>query len=205
MGVIVDGIIGPVLESLGIIEINESGEWLKRERKPRTKKERHWFEWFSGLVRRIKKFWEDKFLTRSEKRYKEKTETIQPQEIQPHSKRNRYRLKSLKEITKFEGRVLISSGNYKVWYGDFMPEDDEIQEGVVYIVKGRGSLVSNAPVLHGIRYDGYYVWDKEKDTEQDKTQEEHDALREEAKRRWDAFGINVIDPGNTFTITPNLE
>ena len=170
MGVIVDGIIGPILESLGIVQIGEDGEWIKKEREPHTKKESHWLEdiraWFSGIVCRVRKFWEDKFLTRAEKRHKEKIEMQQPQES--GQKATAYSLKCLKKITKFEAQALVSSGNYKVWYSSSFPSNDEITEGVVYVVAGAGEEVSHVPYLHGIRYDAYYIWDKEKYNEEHK-------------------------------------
>ena len=174
MGVIVDGIIGPILESLGIVQIGEDGEWIKQEREPRVKKESHWLEdmraWFSGIVYRIKKFWEDKFLTRAEKQHKEKIETPQHKEKietpQPQESREKtdtyYPQKYLKKITKFEGKSLLSSFGYKVWYGSSLPSNDEITEGVVYVVAGGGDPVSHASYLSGIRYDAYYIWDKER-------------------------------------------
>lgn len=243
MGVIVDGIIGPILESLGIVQIGEDGEWVKKEREPRAKKESHWLEdiraWFSGIVCRIKKFWKDKFLTRAEKSYKKKIETPQPQESE--QKAPAYSLKYLKKITKFEGQAFVSSGNYKVWYGSSFPSNDELKEGVVYVVAGAGQEVSRVPYLSGIRYDAYYILDKDKYDEERKKEldekldnvhenivynatynavrealdenkndvldlmdEEHMALRGEADKRWNTFGINVVDPKRTFTITPDL-
>ena len=241
MGVIVDGIIGPILESLGIVQIGEDGEWVKQERKPRTKKESHWLKdigaWFSGIIRRVRKFWEEKFLTRAERGNKKKTTVTPPaQEAPPKLNVDTYRWRYLKEIPKFEGKALISSGNYKVWYGNNLPDSDEIMTGVVYIVRGSGRQVSSIPYLNGIRYDAYYILDKEKYDEERKKEidekinklqqdqikkatintikecleksdhlmnEEHMKLREEARDRWSTFGINVIDPKRTFTITPD--
>ena len=234
MGVIVDGIIGPILESLGIVQIGEDGEWVKKEREPRAKKESHWLEdiraWFSGIVCRIKKFWKDKFLTRAERHHKEKIEMPQPKE--PGQKAPAYSLKYLKKITKFEGQAFVSSS---------FPSNDELKEGVVYVVAGAGQEVSRVPYLSGIRYDAYYILDKDKYDEERKKEideklndvhenivynathnavrealdenkndvldlmdEEHMALREEADKRWNTFGINVVDPERTFTITPDL-
>jgi hypothetical protein len=171
MGVIVDGIIGPILEGLGIIQIGEDGEWVKKEREPRAKKESHWLEdiraWFSGIIYRIKKFWEDKFLTRAEKRHKEKIEMPQPQESKEKTD-TYYPRKYLKKITKFEGKSLVSSCDYKVWYGSSLPSNDEIKEGVVYVIAGAGQEVSSVSYLSGIRYDAYYIWDKEKYDEERK-------------------------------------
>lgn len=216
MGIIVDGIIGPILDSLGIVQIGEDGEWVKKEREPRAKKESHWLEdiraWFSGIVYRIKKFWEDKFLTRAERRHKEKIETSQPQESREKTD-TYYPQKYLKKITKFEGKSLIFSSDYKVWYGSSLPSNDEIKEGVVYVVAGGGDPISRTSCLSGIRYDAYYIWDKERyDKERTRgliddvleMDEEHMALREEADKRWSTFGINVVDPKRTFTITPDL-
>ena len=220
MGVIVDGIIGPILEGLGIVQIGEDGEWAKKEREPRAKKENHFFQdiraWFSGIVYRVREFLENKFLTRAEKSYKKKTTVAPPdQKAPPKLNVDTYRWRYLKEIPKFEGQALISSGGYKVWYGDNLPDNDEIMTGVVYIVRGRGRQVSSIPYLNGIRYDAYYIWDKEGyDKENypegaldknDPMDEEHIALREEADRRWDTCWINVTDPKRIFTITPDLK
>lgn len=160
MGLIVDGLIGPILESLGIIEIGEDGEWKKREREARARKESHWFDgikaWLSALFRCIKGLW-----TRKERK-KRTTDIMSPSEAPNKPRTDRYIKKTLKKISKYEGKVLLSTGEYKVWYGDSMPKESEIEENAVYIVKGKGDQISHVPVLSGIRYDGYYIWDKEK-------------------------------------------
>jgi hypothetical protein len=118
MGLIVDGLIGPILESLGIIEIGEDGEWKKRERESRARKESHWFDgikaWLSALFRRIKGLW-------TRKKCKDRTTTPPPEASnKPRSDRNHK--KTLKKISKYEGKALLSTGEYKVWYGDSMPQ-----------------------------------------------------------------------------------
>jgi hypothetical protein len=91
------------------------------------------------------------------------------------------------------------------------PKDNEIEENVVYIVKGKGDQISHVPVLSGIRYDGYYIWDKEKyieelqeEIDKELTKIEHEQLRKEAQNRWKRSGIVVTDPERVFTITPDL-
>lgn len=183
MGVIVDGIIGPILEGLGIVQIGEDGEWVKQEQKSHVKEESHFFQdiraWFSSIIRRIREFWKNKFLTRAEKSYKKKTTVVPPDQIAPPNLNvDTYRWRYLKEIPKFEGKALISSGGYKVWYGNNLPDSDEIMTGVVYIVRGRGCQVSSSPYLSGIRYDAYYIWDK------DKYDEERKKEWMSARKRW---------------------
>ena len=44
MGLLIDGIIGPILETFGVIEIDSEGEWTRTEKKPKgnyQKKERN--------------------------------------------------------------------------------------------------------------------------------------------------------------------
>lgn len=173
MGLLIDKIIGPVLESLGIVEIGKDGEWKETERKSHDKEESHFFQdiraWFFGIIRRIREFWKNKFLTRAEKSYKGKTTFAPPDQIAPPELNvDTYRWRYLKEIPKFEGKALISSGGYKVWYGNNLPDSDEIMTGVVYIVRGSGRQVSSIPYLNGIRYDAYYIWDKDKYDEERK-------------------------------------
>ena len=190
MGILIDGIIGPILESLDIIEIGKDGEWKKREhetKRPSTQekkpeKKTHWFEtirgWFNGLIQRIKKL-----LTRADSRNKELVASI-PEPKSPIAyeplRIDRISKKTLKKISKWEGKSLISKG-YQIWYGKGRPDDCEIKEEVVYVVEGGGEPVSNAAVLGGIRYDAYYIWDKEKDTEKalNETRTRLDRIRKE--------------------------
>ena len=66
MGLLIDGIIGPVLETFGVIDVGENGEWTRKDhdttRKEYQKKEREdkeslwerFVKWLHGIVSRIK-------------------------------------------------------------------------------------------------------------------------------------------------------
>jgi hypothetical protein len=66
MGLLIDGIIGPVLETFGVIEVGENGEWTRKEhdttRKEYQKKEREdkeslwerFTKWFNNAITRLK-------------------------------------------------------------------------------------------------------------------------------------------------------
>lgn len=46
--------------------------------------------------------------------------------------------------------------------------------------------------------------DEHKNDVLDLMDEEHMALREEADKRWNTFGIKVVDPKRTYMLTPDL-
>lgn len=180
MGLLVDGIIGPILETFGVITIDENGEWKKPE-KPQgnyNKKEKPQRE---GFIARIKKWLSEDHSIRGKVKellQKQKEEKIENWREETKKKDNAFidaltgeinignkrdKKKELRRISKMEGKLLLGTGAYRVWYGDTFPYDDEIMENVVYIVKGAGdSVFSPYSPLSGIREDGYYVWNETK-------------------------------------------
>ena len=190
-------------------------------------------------------------MTRAEKNYKERVASIPDQKnpVSYEAKRtDRYRKKTLKKITKWEAKALLSDERYGVSYSSRLPDDDVIEEFVVYVVEGGGDPISSAHILDGIRYDAFYVWDKEKDMEDamketetrlDKIHkqqvreaiheavaesfannkelcdatgvdnemlridlEEHNKLREEAKKRWVTMTPAIDLPTGSIIIKP---
>ena len=190
MGLITDGIIGPLLETFGVITIDETGEWKKPE-KPQgnyNKKEKPQRE---GFIARIKKWLSEdhsisgkiKELLQKQKEekiesWREETKKVENWREEVKKKDNAFidaltgeinignkrdKKKELRRISKMEGKLLLGTGTYRVWYGDTFPYDDEIMENVVYIVKGAGDRVfSSYSPLSDIREDGYYVWNETK-------------------------------------------
>ena len=172
---LIDGIIGPLLEAFGVIEIDETGEWKRVQRVvgPREyqKKERperpSLFErikaWFNKLWLEVKErlgWGKSKRVGVNELRrsVNEATKTIL-RENKPRSKVKAQ--EHLRKITKMEGKLLAGNENYRLWVGDHFPYDDEIEEGVVYVIRGQGEPVApNSRYLSGIKQDAYYVWDK---------------------------------------------
>lgn len=160
---LIDGIIGPLLELLGVIEIDETGEW-KRVHKEYQKKER---PERPSLFERIKAWFNKLWLRINEERKK-------PDDLLAHQWKNDEKVKAfnnprskvkaqehLRKITKMEGKLLAGNEQYRLWVGDHFPYDDEIEEGVVYVIRGQGDPVApNSRYLSGIRQDAYYVWDK---------------------------------------------
>ena len=158
MGLLIDGIIGPILETFGVIEIDSEGEWTRTEKKPKgnyQKKERNdkkslWErlkEWFLALLSHLKKDTKptpDQLIKANEEAIKENKKTQGGE---------------LRKVSKFEGKAMASKG-YKVWYSDRFPREDEAEEGVLYVVQGKGDPIAYSGPLAGIRQDGYYVWDR---------------------------------------------
>ena len=125
MGFLIDGIIGPILKTFGVIEIDQDGEWRKTEKKPKG----------NGL--------KDVGVPRQD-------------DVKKPEKHG-----NLRKITKFEGKALMSEG-YRLYYSTRFPKDYELEEGVVYVVEGQGEPIAYSGPLSGIRFDGYYVWDEER-------------------------------------------
>ena len=135
MGFLIDGIIGPILKTFGVIEIDQDGEWRKTEKKPKG-------NGLKSLLDRIRGYL---FSLLDKLKSKKKTEK--------HG--------NLRKITKFEGKALMSEG-YRLYYSTRFPKDYELEEGVVYVVEGQGEPIAYSGPLSGIRFDGYYVWDEER-------------------------------------------
>ena len=184
MGLLIDGIIGPVLETFGVIEVGENGEWTRKEhdttRKEYQKKEREdkeslwerFVKWLRSIVSRFKA--EIKRNRTPEERYRaavrkdpeelKKSISEAVNDIIRDGRRTRDISKEkLRKVSKFEGKLLASNEGYRLWYGDHFPYDDEVEEGVVYVIKGQGDPISYTGPLAGIRQDAYYVWDKTKE------------------------------------------
>lgn len=262
MGLLIDGIIGPVLETFGVIEVGENGEWTRKEhdttRKEYQKKEREdkeslwerFAKWFNNAIARLK----DRFkrvptpkeryhaLVRKKdpeelqrtitevtndlkKSVTEITNTLDKQKKALSTLRNDLRRtrdiskEKLRKISKFEGKVLASNEGYRLWHGDHFPYDDEVEEGVVYVVIGQGDPISYTGPLAGIRQDAYYVWDKTKETpEPIGTTPPKEALidgntgeinlKNSLKSyadatRWHLGGLMAYDPSRSYVIYPN--
>ena len=167
MGLLIDGIIGPILETFGIIEIDSDGGWTRTEKKPkgnyqkneRCDKKSLWErlkEWFLALLSRINK---------KAKPAPDKLQNTVSDTVNSLIKANEEAIKEnkkiqggeLRKVSKFEGKALASEG-YKVWYSDRFPREDEAEEGVLYVVQGKGDPIAYTGPLAGIRQDGYYIW-----------------------------------------------
>ena len=194
MGLLIDGLIGPLLETFGVIEVGENGEWTRKtheapekeyQKKEREDKESLWercMKWLRNTSSQLKNHAKksrtpkERFRAAVKRDPEELKETIsetvkdilkesEPSFTNPIGFRTRKISKAkLREISKFEGKVLASNEGYKIWYGDHFPYDHEVEEGVVYIVKGQGDMIAYTGPLAGIRKDAYYVWDKTKET-----------------------------------------
>lgn len=247
MGLLIDGIIGPVLEAFGVIEVGENGEWARKnhdttrkeyQKKEREDKESLWerfVKWLQGIVSRIKA--EIKRNRTPEERYRAAVRK-DPEELnksisevvndlikeneatftKPISYERRTRNVSkekLRKISKFEGKTLASSDGYRLWYGDHFPYDNEVEEGVVYVVKGQGDPIAYTGPLAGIRQDAYYVWDKTKEifepigttppkeTIIDKDTGEFTIRSRDDDTRWYYTGAAMYDPAKNYVIYPN--
>lgn len=179
---ILDYILGPILSFFGVITIDEEGNWTGKEKDKYEKKERpekktlskRFKEWWEGL-NFVRRFREREFAT-SISDIREKIRNLngkpvkqKPQELQSTISNavkkivsDNYRSqeltkKNLRKISKFEGKSLLSTGKYRIWYGDHFPYDWEAEEGVIYVIRGAGDEVFPRA---NIRYDAYYVWDK---------------------------------------------
>ena len=186
MGLLIDGIIGPVLETFGVIEVGENGEWTRKKRevslreeyqkKERENKESLWerfVKWLHGIVSRFKakikrnRTPEERYRAAVRKNPEELNKSISEavNDIINGGRRTRDISKEkLRKISKFEGKALASNDGYRLWYGDHFPYDSEVEEGVVHVVKGQGDPIAYTGPLAGIRQDAYYVWDKTKET-----------------------------------------
>lgn len=147
MGLLIDGIIGPVLETFGVIEVGENGEWTRKEhdttrreyqKKERENKESLWgrfVKWLQGIVSRFKakikrnRTPEERYRAAvrktPEKTNKSLTEVVNDI-ISSGRKTRDISKEKLRRISKFEGKILSSNEGYKIWYGDHFPYDDEV-------------------------------------------------------------------------------
>ena len=185
MGLLIDGIVGPILETFGIIKIDSNGEWTRTEKKPKgkcQKKERddkkslwkRFREWFLALLSRIKK---------KTKPTQDKLQNTVSDTVNRLIKANEEAIKEnkkmqggeLRKVSKFEGKALASEG-YKVWYSDRFPREDEAEEGVLYVVQGKGDPIAYTGPLAGIRQDGYYIWNNGTWDELESTTPKHKPL-----------------------------
>ncbi len=152
MGFFIDGFVGPLLETLGVIEIGEDGEWARTEKKPKGNS-------LKSLLGRIRGYLFSLLNKLKSKRQiapkKDVGVPIQDDVKKPEKHGN------LRKITKFEGKALMSEG-YRLYYSTRFPKDYELEEGVVYVVEGQGEPIAYSGPLSGIRFDGYYVWDEER-------------------------------------------
>lgn len=183
MGWFIDGVVGPVLETFGVIEIKD-GVWTRKEKAPegeyqkeeRADKKSLWVrisEWFMRLRIRIKLWKTD----RMNRKLKKKCDNLQESitnatkmiidrytgNIQLNTEKKEEpakKEKKLRKISKFEGKALLSTGKYKIWYDRNWPYDEEIMDNVLYIIPGTGKEITDRGYLSGIREDGYYVMDK---------------------------------------------
>ena len=236
MGLLIDGIIGPVLETFGVIEVGENGEWTRKDhdttRKEYQKKEREdkeslwerFVKWLQGIVSRFKA--EIKKNRTPEEPNKSISEVVnnlikenEATFTKPISYERRTRdvsKEKLRKISKFEGKVLAANDGYRLWYGDHFPYDSEVEEGVVYVVKGQGDPIAYTGPLAGIRQDAYYVWDKTKETFEeigttppketiiDKDTGEFTIKSRDGDTRWYYTGVAMHDPAKNYVIYPNM-
>ena len=236
MGLLIDGIIGPVLETFGVIEVGENGEWTRKEhdttRKEYQKKEREdkeslwerFVKWLRGIASRFKakikrnRTPEERYRAAVRKNPEELNKSISEAVndiINGGRKTRDISKEKLRRISKLEGKIMSSNEGYKIWYGDHFPYDDEVEEGVVYVVKGQGDLLFNTGPLAGIRQDAYYVWDKTKETfEPIRTTPPKETLTDKDAReftiksgdddaRWYYTGDILHDPTRNYVIYPN--
>ena len=248
MGLLIDGIIGPVLETFGVIEVDENGEWTRKEhdttRKEYQKKEREdkeslwerFVKWLQGIASRFKA--EIKRNRTPEERYRAAVRK-DPEELnksisevvnnlikeneatftKPISYETRTRNVSkekLRKISRFEGKVLAANDSYRLWYGDHFPYDDEVEEGVVYVVQGQGEPISRTGILAEIKQDAYYVWDKTNETFEkigttppketliDEHTGEITVKRKNDGTRWYYTGAATYNPNKNYVIYPNM-
>lgn len=236
MGLLIDGIIGPVLETFGVIEVGENGEWTRKEhdttRKEYQKKEwedkeslwERFVKWLRGIVSRFKaeikrnRTPEERYRAAVRKDPEELNKSISEvvNDIIRDGRRTRDISKEkLRKVSKFEGKLLASNEGYRLWYGDHFPYDDEVEEGVVYVIKGQGDPISHTGPLAGIRQDAYYVWDKTngtfekigttppKETIIDKDTGEFTIKSRNDDTRWYYTGFVEHDPNRNYVIYPN--
>ena len=236
MGLLIDGIIGPVLETFGVIEVGENGEWTRKEhdttRKEYQKKEREdkeslwecFVKWLQGIVSRfkakIKRYRTpeelNKTISEAVNNLIKENEATFTNPIRYEKLTRDISKKNLRSISKFEGKVLASTEGYRLWYGDHFPYDNEVEEGVVYVVKGQGDPIAYTGPLAGIRQDAYYVWDKTKETFEeigttppketiiDKDTGEFTIKSRDGDTRWYYTGVAMHDPAKNYVIYPNM-
>ena len=164
---ILDHIIGPILKSLGLIEIDESGEWFAVEKTPKEKgfnydrKENNEPGLLSKFIAWVKKQWE-KLKTLFTKKKAEVSQDYSTRNtvttIQTNSG-GRKKIYKCKSIPKMEANILISQG-YGLEYVRYLPEDKDIQPHTVYVVIGGGKEISSSIFLRNIRYDAFYIYDE---------------------------------------------
>lgn len=236
MGLLIDGIIGPVLETFGVIEVGENGEWTRKEhdttRKEYQKKEREdkeslwerFVKWLQGIVSRFKakikrsrkdKEGPNKSISEMANDIIKGNEASFTNPIKHERLTRDISKEKLRKISKFEGKVLASNEGYRLWYGDHFPYDNEVEEGVVYVVKGQGDPITYTGPLAGIRQDAYYVWDKAKETfEPIRTMPSKETLTDKDSReftiksgdddtRWYYTGDILRDPTRNYVIYPD--
>ena len=248
MGLLIDGIIGPVLETFGVIEVGENGEWTRKKRevslreeyqkKERENKESLWerfVKWLHGIVSRFKakikrnRTPEEKYRAAVRKTPEELKKSISEM-VNDLIKENKVSFtnpikqerltrdvskEKLRKISKFEGKALASTEGYRLWYGDHFPYDNEVEEGVVYVIKGQGDPITYTGPLAGIRQDAYYVWDKANETFEpigttppketiiDKDTREFTIKSGDDDTRWYYTGAVLHDPTRNYVIYPN--
>jgi len=236
MGLLIDGIIGPALEAFGVIEVGENGEWTRKkhdttrkeyQKKEREDKESLWerfVKWLQGIVSRIKaEIKRNRTPEEPNKSISEVVNNLIKENEATFTNPIRYERRTrdvskekLRKISKFEGITLASSKTgYRLWYGDHFPYDDEVEEGVVYVVKGQGDPIAYTGPLAGIRQDAYYVWDKTKETFEkigttppketiiDKDTGEFTIRSRDDDTRWYYTGGAMYNPAKNYVIYPN--
>ena len=247
MGWFIDGIVGPALESLGVIEVGDDGAWTRKEhqatnseyhKKEREDKESLWerfVKWLQGIVSRFKakikrnRTPEERYHAAVRKDPEELNKSISEavndiiknnkasftNPIRYESMTRNVSKEKLRKISKFEGITLASKDEYRLWYGDHFPYDNEVEEGVVYVVKGQGDPIAYTGPLAGIRQDAYYVWDKTKETFEpigttppketiiDKDTGEFTIKSRDGDTRWYYTGGALYDPTKNYVIYPN--
>lgn len=152
MGFLIDGIIGPILKTFGVIEIDQDGEWRKTEKKPKGNGLKSLLDRIRGYLFSLL----DKLKSKRQITSKKDVGVPRQDEVKKTEKHG-----NLRKITKFEGKALMSEG-YRLYYSTRFPKDYELEEGVVYVVEGQGEPIAYSGPLSGIRFDGYYVWDEER-------------------------------------------
>lgn len=223
MGLLIDGIIGPILETFGVIEIDSEGEWTRIEKKPkgshqkkvRENKENLWerfVKWFQNIVSQIKSEIEKNRTTEENhhvgpERIPERLNDVASELANDIVKERVKGItgKRLRKISKFEGQALASTGNYKIWYGDCFPDDSEVEEGIIYVVKGQGDTIAYSGPLAGIRQDAYYVLDNTKKTMIDSRTGEINTWHDDTTKDYYKYkfkGINAFEPN--WIVYPRL-
>lgn len=169
IGFLLDNFIGPLLALLGIIEIQENGDWVVRRRKKEEahynkeeKKDRPSF--FKKISGDIESLWpkRKKKMTGNDK---EEPELVLPKV--PLGYPGTYEKKkepSVKRIPKMEGLALAKAGVKRICLTDRIPSGSDVEKDVLYIVQGAGEPIAYSGPLAGIRKDGYYIYDPENES-----------------------------------------